>query len=169
MLPPGLRRLPHCLPLWRDFEFVDQNHDSMSIMGFASQDESGASVSNLRRSSAVSGIMEGVLGNTVYQWQVNALIDSLSEDEDEGDVEDTLCHLKGQMNPQKQRDNETKFDNWARTIWERTAAGDYGSEVPRYLSDDREDMASELGTFEDAGVQGSAPISIASSPSWHCT
>jgi len=113
MLPPGLRRLPRRLPLRRDFEFVDRNRDSMSIMGFVSQDESGASVSNSQRSSAVLGIMEGVLGNTIYQWQVNALIDSLSEDEDEGDVEDALRRLKGQMNPQKQRGNKTKFDNWA--------------------------------------------------------
>ena len=88
------------------------------------------------------------------------LIDSLSEDEDEGDVEDALRRLEGQMNPQKQRGNETKFDNWARTIRERTATGDYGGKAPQYLSDDREDTASELGTFEDAGVQGSAPISI---------
>jgi hypothetical protein len=111
--------------------------------------------------------MEGVLGSTIHQWQVNALIDSLSEEEDEGDVEDALRRLEGQMNPQKQRANETKVDNWVRTIRERLDAGDYGDEAPRYLSDDGEDLASELGTFEDAGVQpeGSAPISVVSSPS----
>ena len=163
--PPGLRRLPRRLPLRRDFEFVDRNRDSVSSMGFASQDESGASASNSRRSSAVSGVMEGGLGNTIQQWQVNALIDSLSEDEDEGDVEDALRRLEGQMNPQKQRANETKVDNWVRTIRDRLAAGDYGNEAPRYLSDDGEDMVSELGTFEDVGVRGSAPISGVSSPS----
>lgn len=163
--PPGLRRLPRRLPLRRDFEFVDRNRDSVSSMGFASQDESAASASNSRRSSAVSGVMEGGLGNTIQQWQVNALIDSLSEDEDEGDVEDALRRLEGQMNPKKKRANETKVDNWVRTIRERVAAGDYGNEAPRYLSDDGEDMASELGTFEDIGVLGSAPISAVSSPS----
>jgi GDP/GTP exchange factor required for growth at low temperature len=165
MPPPGLKRLPRRLPLRRDFEFVDRNRDSVSSMGFASQDESGASASNSRRSSAVSGGMEGVLGSTIQQWQVNALIDSLSEDEDEGDVEDALRRLEGQMNAQKQRANEHKVDNWVRTIRDRLAAGDYGDEAPRYLSDDGEDMASELGTLEDAGVQGSAPISVVSSPS----
>ncbi len=95
------------------------------------------------------------------------LIDSLSEDEDEGDVEDALRCLEGQMNLQKQQGNETKFDNWARTIRECTATGDYGGEAPQYLSDNWEDMASELGTFEDAGVQGSVPISVASSLSRH--
>ena len=95
------------------------------------------------------------------------LINSLSEDEDEGDVEDALRCLEGQMNLQKQQGNETKFDNWARTIRECTATGDYGGEAPQYLSDNWEDMASELGTFEDAGVQGSVPISVASSLSRH--
>jgi len=65
MLPPGLRRLLCRLPLQRDFEFVDWNRDSMSIVGFALQDESGVSTSNSRHSSAVSGIMEGVLGDTI--------------------------------------------------------------------------------------------------------
>ncbi len=162
---PGSRRLPRRLPLRRDFEFVDRNRDSVSSMGFASQDEPSASASNSRRSSAMSGVLEGGLGTTIQQWQVNALIDSLSENEDDGDVEDALRRLEGQMNLQKQRAKETKVDNWVRTIRERLAAGDYGNEAPRYLSDDGEDAASEAGTGEDAGVQGSASLSAASSPS----
>ena len=160
---PGLRRLPRRLPLRRDFEFVNRNRESVSSMGFASQDESGASASNSRRSSAVSGGQEAGLGNTIQQWQVNALIDSLSEDEDDGDVEDALRRLEGQMNPQKQRAKETKVDNWVRTIRDRLAAGDYGNEAPRYLSDDGEDAASEAGTGEDAGARGSASFSAVSS------
>jgi hypothetical protein len=161
---PGLKRLPRRLPLRRDFEFVDRNRESVSSMGFASQDESGASASNSRRSSAMSGMMEGGLGTTIQQWQVNALIDSLSEEDDNGDVEDALRRLEGQMSLQKQRARETKVDNWVRTIRERLAAGDYGNEAPRYLSDE-EDAASETGTYEDTGAQGSAPISAVSSPS----
>ena len=130
MPSPGLRRLPRRLPLRRDFEFVDWNRDSVPSMEFASQDESGASTSNSRRSSAVSGVMEGVLGNTIQQWQVNALIDSLSEDEDKVDVDDALRRLEGQMSPQKQRGNETKVNNWVRTIRECLAAGEYGDEAP---------------------------------------
>ena len=160
--PPGLRRLPRRLPLRRDFEFVNRNRESVSSMGFASQDESGASASNSRRSSAVSGVLEAGLGNTIQQWQVNALIDSISEDEDEGDVEDALRRLEGQMNPQKQRAKETKVDNWVRTIRERLAAGDYGDEAPRYLSDEGEDDAE---TGEDARASGSARLSVVSSPS----
>lgn len=159
--PPGLRRLPRRLPLRRDFEFVNRNRESVSSMGFASQDESGASASNSRRSSAVSGVVEAGLGNTIQQWQVNALIDSISEDEDEGDVEDALRRLEGQMNPQKQRAKETKVDNWVRTIRERLAAGDYGAEAPRYLSDEGEDE--EIG--EDVRASGSAHLSLVSSPS----
>jgi GDP/GTP exchange factor required for growth at low temperature len=165
MAQPGLRKVPRRLPLRRDFEFVDRNRDSVSSMGFVSQDESSASASNSRRSSAVSGISEGGLGNTIQQWQVNALIDSLSEEEDDGDVEDALRRLEGTMNPQKQRAKETKVDNWVRTIRERVAAGDYGDEAPRYLSDDGEDGFSEVGTFEDIGAQGFAPMSAVSSPS----
>ena len=161
MVPPGLRRLPRRLPLRRDFEFVNRNRESVSSMGFASQDESGASASNSRRSSVASGMLEAGLGNTIQQWQVNALIDSISEDEDEGDVEDALRRLEGQMNPQKQRAKETKVDNWVRTIRERLAAGDYGNEAPRYLSDEGEDAAE---TGEDVGP-GSAPLSVVSSPS----
>lgn len=160
---PGLRRLPRRLPLRRDFEFVNRNRESVSSMGFASQDESGASASNSRRSSAVSGGQDAGLGNTIQQWQVNALIDSLSEDEDDGDVEDALRRLEGQMNPQKQRAKETKVDNWVRTIRDRLAAGDYGNEAPRYLSDDGEDAASEADTGEDAGARGSASFSAVSS------
>ncbi|KAH9958161.1 hypothetical protein BC827DRAFT_1221435 [Russula dissimulans] len=163
---PGLRKLPRRLPLRRDFEFVDRNRESVSSMGFASQDESGPSGPSSQRSSVASGVAAASgLGNTIQQWQVNALIDSLSEDEDEGDVEDALRRLEGQMNPQKQRAKETKVDNWVRTIRDRLAAGDYGDEAPRYLSDDGEDGASESETFEDVGARGSAPLSAVSSPS----
>ena len=165
IVQPGLRRLPRRLPLRRDFEFVNRNRESVSSMGFASQDESVVSASNSRRSSVASGVLEAAgLGNTIQQWQVNALIDSISEDEDEGDVEDALRRLEGQMNPQKQRAKETKVDNWVRTIRDRLAAGDYGAEAPRYLSDE-EDAGDEAETGEDVGAPGSAPLSAVSSPS----
>src|SRR5712675_207936 len=99
MAQPGLKKLPRRLPLRRDFEFVDRNRESVSSMGFASQDGSGASGPSSRRSSVASGVAAAAgLGNTIQQWQVNALIDSLSEDEDVGDVEDALRRLEGQMN-----------------------------------------------------------------------
>ena len=157
-----LRRLPR----QRAFEFVNRNRESVSSMGFASQDGSGPSASNSRRSSAVSASGgEGGLGSTIQQWQVNALIESLSDDEDEGDVEDALRRLEGQMNHKKQRAKETKVDNWVKTIRERLVAGDYGDEAPRYLSDDGDDAPSLAGTEEDAGARGSTLLSAASSPS----
>jgi Gdp/GTP exchange factor required for growth at low temperatures len=177
----GPKRLPRRLPLRRDFEFVDRNRESVSSMGFASQDESGASASNSRRSSVVApgGASEGArLGTTIHQWQVNALIDSLSDDEDDGDVEDALRRLEGQMNPQKQRAKKTKIDNWVKTIRERLAAGDYGDEAPRYFSDEeegdegggggRERALNKLETGDDVQrTRGfmSAPLSAVSSPS----
>ncbi|KAH9055883.1 hypothetical protein EDB83DRAFT_2391697 [Lactarius deliciosus] len=158
----GPKKPPRRLPLRRAFEFVNRNRESVSSMGFASQDGSAPSASNSRRSSAVSG--EGVLGNTIQQWQVNALIDSLSDDEDEGDVEDALRRLEGQMNRKKQRAKETKVDNWVKTMRERLAAGDYGDEAPRFLSDD-EDAPSVAGTEDDMGRRGSTLLSAVSSPS----
>ena len=159
----GPKKPPRRLPLRRAFEFVNRNRESVSSMGFASQDGSGPSASNSRRSSAVSGsAAEGGLGNTIQQWQVNALIDSLSdEEEDEGDVEDALRRLEGQMNHQKQRAKETKVDNWVKTIRERLAAGDYGDEAPRYLSDGEEEP-SDAG---HVGPRGSTLSSALSSPS----
>ncbi|KAH8980465.1 hypothetical protein EDB92DRAFT_1953933 [Lactarius akahatsu] len=139
----GPKKPPRRLPLRRAFEFVNRNRESVSSMGFASQDGSGPSASNSRRSSAVSG--DGVLGNTIQQWQVNALIDSLSDDEDEGDVEDALRRLEGQMNRKKQRAKETK--------------------APRFFSDDEEDASSVAGTEEGMGRRGSALLSAVSSPS----
>ncbi len=165
---PGPKKTPRRLPLRRAFEFVNRNRESVSSMGFASQDGSGPSASNSRRSSAVSGGgLDGGLGHSIQQWQMNALIDSLSdEDEDEGDVEDALRRLEGQMNRQKQRAKETKVDNWVKTIRERLAAGDYGDEAPRFFSDDdEEDAPSEVGTEEDMGRRGSTLLSAVSSPS----
>ena len=158
MAQSGPKKPPRRLPLRRAFEFVNRNRESVSSMGFASQD---GSASNSRRSSAVSGgPLEGGLGNTIQQWQVNALVDSLvDEDEDEGDVEDALRRLEGQMSRQKQRAKETKVDNWVKTIRERLAAGDYGDEAPRYF-DDGEDAPSEAG-----GARGSTLSSALSSPS----
>jgi GDP/GTP exchange factor required for growth at low temperature len=74
------------------------------------------STSNSRRSSVVSSVLEAGLGNTIQQWQVNALVDSISEDKDGGDVEDALCRLEGQMNPQRQHAKETKGNNLSPTF-----------------------------------------------------
>ncbi|KAI0052399.1 ras GEF [Auriscalpium vulgare] len=144
--PPGLKRLPRRLPLRRDFEFVQRPTDSVSSMGLTSHESlSGPS------SSAASSASVGGLGSTIQQWQVNALVDSLSDEEGEGDVEGALRRLEGQMNPAKQREKESKVDNWVKTIRERIEAGDYGDEQPRYTSDG-EEAPSEVDTDQRDSV-----------------
>lgn len=130
--PPGLRRPVRRLPLRRDFEFIRRS-ESVSSMGITSHD-SMTSPSN----SAVSSTSVAGLGGNIQQWQMNALVDSLSDDEETGDVEAALRRLEGQINPKKKQEKASKVDGWVRTIQERMAAGDYGDDQPRF-PDDEED------------------------------
>jgi hypothetical protein len=83
------------------------------------------------------------LGKGIHQWQVNALVDSLSDDEDNGGVEEALRRLEGQINPQKRKEKAKKVDGWVRTIQERMAVGDFGDEQPRFFGLDSEDEEEE--------------------------
>ncbi|KAF8064023.1 hypothetical protein FPV67DRAFT_1671776 [Lyophyllum atratum] len=130
--PPGLRRPPRKLPMRRDFEFVRRS-DTVSSMGLTSRDSMASNTSSHASASSAVG-----LGGNVAQWQLNALIDSLSDNEETGDVEDALRRLEGQINPQKQQEKAFKVDGWVRTIQERMAAGDYEDEPPNF-SDDSDD------------------------------
>ena len=143
--PPGLRKVPRRLPLRRDFEFVRRS-ESVSSMGIASHD----SVSG--PSSTVSSMLG--LGGSIQQWQMNALVDSLSNDEETGDVEAALRRLEGQINPQKQQEKVSKVDGWVRTIQERMAAGDYGDDQPRFSDDEDEGGGNEESpdVVEDYGA-----------------
>ncbi|EGO03000.1 hypothetical protein SERLA73DRAFT_158671 [Serpula lacrymans var. lacrymans S7.3] len=135
---PGLRKVLRKLPLRRDFEFVRRSISSVSSMGFRSHD------SVTSESSALSSVSVGAgLGSNIQQWQVNALVDSLSDDEEVGDVGDALKRLEGQINPQKRKEKAMKVDGWVRTMQERLAAGDYGNERPRFFDDDDEDEDDE--------------------------
>ncbi|KAG6866328.1 hypothetical protein C0991_005795 [Blastosporella zonata] len=149
--PPGLRRLPKKLPTRRDFEFV--RRDTVSSMGLTSRD-SVASGSSSHASSHTSNPPEHALGGAVAQWQLNALIDSLSDDEEKGDVEDALRRLEGQINPQKQQEKASKVNGWVRTIQERLAAGDYSDEQPPFLDDDsdEEDYESSRNDLDQDSV-----------------
>lgn len=131
--PPGLlRKVPRKLPLRRDFEFIRRSGESVSSMGIRSRDSVAS------ENSAVS-LGGGGLGNGIQQWQVNAIVDSLSEDGGDGGVDDALRRLEGQINPQRRKENAIKVDGWVRTIQERMAAGDFGDERPRFFDDDEED------------------------------
>ncbi|KDQ55934.1 hypothetical protein JAAARDRAFT_314749 [Jaapia argillacea MUCL 33604] len=132
--PPGLRKVPRRLPLRRDFEFVRRS-DSVSSMGIRSHSSMASGQSS---SVASTSSQEVTLGAGIHQWQVNALVDSLSDDDEEGDVDAALRRLEGQINHNQQRLKQTKVDGWVQTIRERLAAGDYGAEQPRFPSSDSE-------------------------------
>ncbi|KAG2144012.1 hypothetical protein BD769DRAFT_1003036 [Suillus cothurnatus] len=136
--PPGLRKPPRRLPLRRDFEFIRRSVDSVSSLGIRSRDSVASG------GSAVSSASVGAaLGNGIQQWQVNALVDSLSDDEDNGGVEEALRRLEGQINPQKRKEKAKKVDGWVRTIQERIAVGDFGDEQPRFFGLDSEEEEEE--------------------------
>lgn len=137
--PPGLRPTRR-LPLRREFEFVRRSVDSASSMGIISRPSVALSDHIDSTRSSVSSPRG--LGNGLQQWQVNALIDDLSDDDnDPGDAEAALRRLEGQINRQRQRHKEAKVDGWVRTIQERMAAGDFGDELPRYLTDEEDEVS----------------------------
>ncbi|KZT21332.1 ras GEF [Neolentinus lepideus HHB14362 ss-1] len=129
--PPGLRRVPRRLPLRRDFEFVRRS-DSVSSLGIRSH----SSMASNRSSVVSSGSIEPTLGPGLQQWQVNAIVDSLSDDDEEGDVEAALRRLEGQISRDEQRLKSEKVDGWVQTIRERLANGDYTDEPPRFPTSD---------------------------------
>ncbi|KAH0834180.1 hypothetical protein J3R83DRAFT_11489 [Lanmaoa asiatica] len=130
--PPGLRKLPRKLPLRRDFEFIRRSGESVSSMGVRSRD----SVASENSGVSLGG---GGLGNGIQQWQVNAIVDSLSEDAEDGGVDEALKRLEGQINPQRREEKALKVDGWVRTIQERMAAGDFGDEHPRFFDGEEEE------------------------------
>jgi hypothetical protein len=131
--PLGLRPTRR-LPLRRDFEFVRRSVDSVSSMGIVSRPSVALSDHLDSNRSSVSS-PRGL--GTVQQWQMNALVDDLSDDgNDPGDADAALRRLEGQINRQQQRHKEAKVNGWVRTIQQRLAAGDFSDELPRNLSDD---------------------------------
>jgi Gdp/GTP exchange factor required for growth at low temperatures len=139
--PPGLKKPPRKLPLRRDFEFVPRSRESVSSMGITSHQSviSEASV-------ASGGEAEIMVGGIFQQWQLNAIVDSLSDNEESGDIDATLRRLEGQINPQKQQEKVSKVDGWVKTIQERMAAGDYTNEPPRFLDEEgAEDGEPDIG------------------------
>jgi Gdp/GTP exchange factor required for growth at low temperatures len=151
MSPPGLRRLPRKLPLRRDFEFV--RRDTVSSMGIATRDSVASNASSVLSSPSPTG-----LGGNIAQWQLNSLIDSLSADEEAGDVEDALRRLEGQLNPEKQQEKASKVDGWVRTMRERMVAGNYVDEPPRFFDEDEfdDDENTQNHSFDSFDNQDSA-------------
>ncbi|KAF7977887.1 hypothetical protein HWV62_2432 [Athelia sp. TMB] len=129
--PPGLKKPSRKLPLRRDFEFVRRSRETVSSMGIISHR------SVLSDTSVISAGEPELGGGGIFQqWQLNAIVDSLSDDEESGDIEATLRRLEGQINPQKQQEKVSKVDGWVKTIQRRMAAGDYTNEAPRFLDEE---------------------------------
>lgn len=146
--PPGLRSMKR-LPNRRDFEFVRRSVDSVSSMGIISRASVALSEHPDSARSSFSS-PRGALGSQLHQWQVNAIIDDLSGDEDiPGDAEAALRRLEGQINQKQQKQKELKVNGWVRTIQERMAAGDFRDEQPRFPLDDSDGSGSD----EDYGAQ----------------
>lgn len=140
-VPPGLRKLPRKLPLRRDFEFVPRP-ETVSSLGIVSR---SSVVSGPSSSSMSSASFQG-LGGNIQQWQMNALVDSLSDDEEAGDVEAALRRLEGHINPERQQEKVSKVNGWVRVIQERMANGDYEDEEPRFPVDSDEEVEGENST-----------------------
>jgi len=139
--PVGLKRPYRKLPLRRDFEFAPRP-ETVSSLGIVSQ----ASVISGPSSSSTSSVRG--LG-TIQQWQMNALIDSLSDDEEEGDVEAALRRLEGHINPERQQEKTSKVNGWVRHIRDRLVNGDYEDEQPRFPADSDEEGDDTMTSIGD--------------------
>ncbi|KAJ6464298.1 hypothetical protein C8R47DRAFT_1057447 [Mycena vitilis] len=147
-IPPGLRQPVRRLPLRREFEFVRRS-ESVSSMGLQSAGHSS-------QVSATSDA-EPIAGGNIHQWQMNALVNSLSDDEEEGgDVEAALHRLEGQINPQKQQEKASKVDGWMRTMRERFMNGDYDEDEVRQFSDEEEEDYEERSSLDDSAADTDA-------------
>jgi len=135
--PLALKKPFRKLPLRRDFEFAPRP-ETVSSLGIISQ----ASVISGPSSSSTSSVRG--LG-TIQQWQMNALIDSLSDDEEDGDVEAALRRLEGHINTERQQEKTSKVNGWVRHIRDRLVNGDYEDEQPRFPADSDEEGDDSIG------------------------
>lgn len=166
-VPPGLRRVPRKLPLRRDFEFVRRSLESLSSIEERVRD----SVASAASSSVASGSPEPELGPGIQQWQVNALADSLSDDEETGDVDAALRNLEGRISHAKQVVKQSKVDTWIKSIRDRMVTGNYGDERSRFPVDDEDNDgkgADEFGVLDDSSsissrLDGASNQDVASS------
>ncbi|KAK7045447.1 Guanine nucleotide exchange factor lte1 [Paramarasmius palmivorus] len=149
-VPPGLRRLPRKLPTRAVMEVDDRG--TVSSMGIVSRDSYASTRSSI---SELSGGEEHGLGRNIHPWQLNYLVDSLTDDEDAGDVEDALKRLEGQINPEKTLQKASKVEGWVRTIRAKMATGDYDEdERPRWQdseSDESDDQDYDIHANPNLG------------------
>lgn len=149
--PPqsGLRKMGRRLPNRRDFELVRRSVDSVSSMGIHSA-HARDSVLSTGSSAASSG---PDMPGPIQDWQMNALVDSLSDDDEPGDVEAALKRLEGQINRDKQKHKQTKVDEWVKSINRtRHVRGGLNAGLRRYYSSDEEDYGEVQNSLRDNGA-----------------
>ncbi|RPD63301.1 ras GEF [Lentinus tigrinus ALCF2SS1-6] len=164
--PPGLglKKAARKLPTRRDFEFVRQSMSSVSSMGIRTRE------SMLSRSSIVSSSSEveaegedGEMGGPIQAWQLNAILDSLSDDGESGDVEAALRRLEGQINQDKVKEKQSKVDQWIQSMHHRQA-GQFSRESTGSLSDEEDYGQVERRRFSEDSAQDISIGMSATSP-----
>ncbi|KAH9921111.1 uncharacterized protein B0H18DRAFT_1021935 [Fomitopsis serialis] len=134
----GMKKPSRRLPTRRDFEFVRHSTDSVSSMGIQARESVLSSTSYMSGASSTSASPEAEaenMGGPIQAWQMSALVDSLTDDGEDGDVEAALRRLEGQINEEKQRAKQSKVDRWVRSIQERQLGGTQLPPEPEPLSD----------------------------------
>ncbi|KAI0742836.1 hypothetical protein C8Q80DRAFT_1190902 [Daedaleopsis nitida] len=126
--PPGLglKKTMRKLPTRRDFEFVRQSMSTVSSMGIRTRESMLSRGSSIVSSSSEVEGEEGEEGDVrgpIQAWHLNAILDSLSDEEEGGDVEAALKRLEGQINQDKVREKQSKVDQWIQSIHQRQTGG----------------------------------------------
>jgi Gdp/GTP exchange factor required for growth at low temperatures len=170
-LPPaGLRKMGRRLPNRRDFEFVRRSVDSVSSMGIHTNPGHDSILSG--GSSVTSSISVGPeMAGPIHDWQMTALVNSLSDEDEPGDVDAALKRLEGQINSDKQKQKQSKVDAWIKSINRQrygNATGQFNAGLQRYSSDE-EDYGEVQRSLRDGPTSGShvssrSSISSARSP-----
>ncbi|KAJ8072949.1 Guanine nucleotide exchange factor lte1 [Marasmius tenuissimus] len=172
-LPPGLpgahnffnqhqNRPQRRLPTRRVMEVTNDDRGTVSSMGIVSRHSHASTAST----SSVGGEEDAGqgLGRGIQQWQLNELVDSLTDDEEPGDVEDALKRLEGHINPVKVLEKANKVEGWVRTIRDKLQAGDYDEdERPRWMDEDDDEENEherEQDTLEEVEGEESAGIAF---------
>ena len=183
--PPGLglKKATRKLPTRREFEFVRQSMSDVSSLrtreSMLSQEESSA-VSSSSEVDPNTADAADVQGGPLQAWQINAILDSLSDEEESGDVEAALRRLEGQINQDKVKEKQTKVDQWIQSMHQRQADGrftrdsqgsgsdeDYGEVERRRFSgaSAQEIKVGMSATSPQAGSRRSSFASVAQVPS----
>lgn len=150
--PPGLKRAHRKLPTRREFEFVRHSAGTASSLGVQTREslmsgDSSSAVSSLSRATSDE------LAGGIQQWQMNALVDSLSDEEENGDVEDALRRLEGQINQDRQQEKQSKVDRWIQSIQGRATAARLGFPSPHNSHDSSDE---DYGEIREKAQQSSA-------------